>query len=54
MNKDNLNVLTQIYNTLLEISTKGEDTIAMSACLQSLYKVIINMKQDVAENIVKE
>lgn len=32
--------LAQIYNILMSISTKGEDTIRMANCLGALYNVI--------------
>ena len=53
MNKENINVLTQIYNTLLNINTKGEDTIAMSVCLQSLYALIVNLNNQ-GEKVIEE
>lgn len=34
--------LIRIYNTLLEIHTKGEDTLVMADCLRALKKVIID------------
>ena len=43
MNKNNINTLTQVYNALLTINTKGEDTISMAMCLQALYKLIIEL-----------
>lgn len=32
--------LTQIKNTLMEVSTKGQDTILMSECLKALTSLI--------------
>lgn len=34
------NNLIHIYNTLMRISTKGEDTVAMAQCLISLKQII--------------
>jgi hypothetical protein len=36
MNYNDLEFLTRLYNTLLLINTKGEDTIMMGECLKSL------------------
>lgn len=53
MNKNILPTLGQVYNTLLNINTKGEDTLAMSACLQALYKLIVELNEQ-GEKEVKE
>lgn len=37
--------LTRIYNTMLEIRTKGEDTIVMADCLRALQQVITQVVQ---------
>lgn len=39
--------LTQIYNTLLLVNTRGEDTIIMAECLKALQQVIENGAKDV-------
>ena len=39
---------------MLNINTKGEDTIAMSACLQALYKVIIELNKEQGEKVIEE
>ena len=36
MKQQHLDLLSRIYNTLCLISTKGEDTILMASCLQTL------------------
>ena len=36
MTKQQLELLSRIYNTLCLIPTKGEDTILMASCLQAL------------------
>ena len=38
--------LVRIYNTLSNISTKGEDTLAMSDCLRALEQVVVSMNQE--------
>ena len=32
--------LSRIYNTMLTIETKGENTLVMSDCLRALYQLI--------------
>ena len=43
--------LIQIYNTLLMVSTKGEDTMVMSDCLRALKAYI---EQGIREQQEKE
>ena len=38
--KEQVEQLTRIYNTMLEIKTKGEDTLVMSDCLRALEQVV--------------
>lgn len=35
--------LVKIYNTLLTVSTKGEDTLTMAECLKALRQTIMEM-----------
>ena len=44
--QEQLEQLTRIYNTMLEISTKGEDTLIMADCLRALEQTVINIKQN--------
>ena len=44
MNKEDLIKLANIYNTLLGVSTKGEDTIIMAKCLDSLKSFIFDQQ----------
>lgn len=44
--EEQINQLTRIYNTMLEISTKGEDTMVMADCLRALEQVIVNIKKN--------
>lgn len=44
--EEQINQLTRIYNTMLEISTKGEDTMVMADCLRALEQVIVNIKNN--------
>lgn len=38
--------IVNIFNALLTISTKGEDTITMAKCLQSLQYYIMALPED--------
>ena len=43
--KEQLEQLTRIYNTMLQIGTKGEDTLIMSDCLRALEQVVVQINQ---------
>lgn len=43
--KEQLEQLARIYNTLLNINTRGEDTLIMADCLRALEKVIKNIDE---------
>lgn len=45
--------LAQIYNTMTLISTKGQDTIYMSKCLEALKEVYTNLKSIEKEENIK-
>ncbi len=38
--KEQLEQLARIYNTLLNVGTRGEDTLIMADCLRALEQVI--------------
>lgn len=40
MSKEQLTLLSQIYNTLLLVETKGENTMIMAECIKALQGVI--------------
>lgn len=42
MTYEKLEILSRIYNTLLLINTKGEDTLIMADCLRGLKEFITN------------
>ena len=44
--QEQLNQLSRIYNTLLEIQTKGEDTLIMADCLRALQETILSIKEN--------
>ena len=41
MNKEQFENLSRIYNTLLLVNTKGEDTLIMADCLKALRNFIL-------------
>lgn len=47
MNYNDLELLTRIYNTLLLVNTKGEDTILMGECLKTLQNFVLTKKQEI-------
>ena len=40
MSEKQVTQLTQLYNTLLLISTRGEDTMIMAECIKALQQII--------------
>ena len=40
MSEKHVQDLTKLYNTLLLISTRGEDTMIMAECIKALQKII--------------
>ena len=43
--KEQVEQLTRIYNTMLEIRTKGEDTLVMADCLRAFEQVVTQVMQ---------
>ena len=41
--KEQLTQFSRIYNTLLQVNTRGEDTMIMGDCLRALQKVILEV-----------
>ena len=39
--REQLDQLTRIYNTLMTIDTKGENTLTMADCLRALEQVVV-------------
>lgn len=46
MTYEKLDVMSRIYNTLLLINTKGEDTMIMGDCLRALKSFILNEQKE--------
>lgn len=43
-----LEILAKVYNTLLLVSTKGEDTIIMGQCLSTMHDTLMKIQQELA------
>lgn len=41
--------LTRIYNTLLTVSTKGEDTMVMADCVRAFQQVLVELSKSAEE-----
>ena len=50
MTYEKIEVLSRIYNTLLLINTKGEDTMIMADCLKALQSFITIEQQNLKQN----
>lgn len=46
MTYEKLETLSRIYNTLLLINTKGEDTMVMGDCLRAMKSFILNEQKE--------
>ena len=40
MKQENLQQLADIYNSLLQIHTRGEETLVMADCMRALFNII--------------
>lgn len=54
MNNQHLEQLARIYNTLLMINTKGDDTLTMADCLRALKQEIEQMQQEMLAQPIEE
>ena len=50
MKQTNLEQLIKIYNTLLMVSTKGEDTVIMGQCLNAMRDLLNQIQQETINN----
>lgn len=48
--KEQIEQLTRVYNTLFEITTKGEDTLVMADCIRAFQQIIIEIKSNPISN----
>lgn len=51
MKKNLIEQLVKIYNTLLLVSTKGEDTIIMGQCLDAFHQVLTQLQKTMTSDI---
>lgn len=49
MTQKDLQFLAEIYNRMLEIHTKGQDTFVMADCMQSLHQFIMAKGKELQE-----
>lgn len=54
MNYNDLELLTRIYNTLLLVNTRGEDTMIMGECLKTLQNFVLTKKQELTNETNKK
>ena len=54
MTYEKLETLSRIYNTLLLINTKGEDTMVMGDCLRAMKSFILNEQKELEVTINTE
>ncbi len=50
MTQELLEQLVKTYNTLLLVSTKGEDTMIMGQCLTSMRNILMEIQQNINTN----
>ena len=54
MNYNDLEFLTRLYNTLMLVNTRGEDTIVMGNCLKGLQDFVFAKQNEIAQQNEKE
>lgn len=54
MNKEELQQLANIYNTLLSVHTCGEDTFIMTDCMRALSNYIMTKQKELQEENKEE
>ena len=54
MNYQFLEQLTYIYNSLLLVKTKGEDTIIMAECLTKFHEYLLNAQKELQKKTNEE
>lgn len=54
MTQEQLTQLARIYNTLMQVNTKGEDTFIMADCLRALQKVLVDIQDQDIMPVIEE
>ena len=53
MTNEQLQQLARVYNTLLTINTKGEDTVVMADCIRAFQQVLIEIRDAMGSNAIQ-
>lgn len=51
MNETLLEQLIKVYNTLLLVNTRGEDTVVMGQCLSSFKNVLLELQNNLSNPV---
>lgn len=54
MTYEKIDILSRLYNTMLLINTKGEDTVIMADCLKTLYSFVKQEQAELEKETMKE
>lgn len=54
MKQENLQQLADIYNSLLQIHTRGEETFVMADCMRALFNIIKEAAESSATALKEE
>lgn len=53
MTNEQLQQLARVYNTLLTITTKGEDTVVMADCIRAFQQVLLDIRDSMGSNAIQ-
>lgn len=53
MTNEQLQQLARVYNTLLTITTKGEDTVVMADCIRAFQQVLLEIRDAMGSNAIQ-
>ena len=53
MTNEQLQQLARIYNTLLTINTKGEDTVVMADCIRAFQQVLLEIRDSIGSDAIQ-
>lgn len=52
MTNEQLQQLARIYNTLLTVTTKGEDTVIMADCIRAFQAVLLEIRDSMGSDAI--
>ncbi len=52
MTNEQLQQLARIYNTLLTVTTKGEDTVIMADCIRAFQQVLLEIRDSMGTDVI--